>query len=312
MSSRGKLSITEPRCIATAGDVCGEGVLWEPETACVFWTDINRFLVHRYTLATGEVKTWFFGEPVTGVMATSRKDTMALALGSGILLWKPESEERQQLVFRVPGWPALRSNDAAVDPRGSVWLGTMRNNVKDDGAAVAAEGWDGVLYRIDGDGTATEERRGLGIANTLVWNGEGSKFYFGDTLKNCLWSYEYDRADGSIRSEQSFFEGFDRGLPDGSAIDIEGYVWNCRYGGGCIVRVSPDGEIDQVIEMPVTNVTNCTFGGRDETTLFVTTAASSAGRWERLAGSLFALETNVAGVRGNSFKIAAQGHKPAE
>jgi len=46
-------------------------------------TDINRFLVHRFALKDGALKTWFFTEPVTCVMETSRKDTLALSLGSG-------------------------------------------------------------------------------------------------------------------------------------------------------------------------------------------------------------------------------------
>ncbi len=60
-------------------------------------------------------------------------------------------------------------------------------------------------------------------------------------------------------------------------MDAEGYLWNCRYYGGCIVRVAPDGKIDRVIEMPVKNITTCTFGGADLKTLFVTTASVDAG-----------------------------------
>src|ERR1700734_711780 len=86
------LKIEEPICIAATGDVCGEGVLWEHSTNSVYWTDINRFLVHRYALNDGALKTWFFSEPVTCVMETTRRDTLALSLGSGIALWKPGSD----------------------------------------------------------------------------------------------------------------------------------------------------------------------------------------------------------------------------
>ena len=168
---------------------------------------------------------------------------------------------RRAPLFALPGWPFVRCNDAAVDPGGALWVGSMRNNVKENGDATPAGGTDGVLYRVDGTGTSTEWRRDLGISNTLLWSPDKSRFYFGDTLKNCIWSYEYDLAGRSIRGEQPFFQGFDRGGPDGSAIDTEGYVWNCRYGGSCIVRVAPDGKIDRVIELPVSRPTNCTFGG---------------------------------------------------
>jgi sugar lactone lactonase YvrE len=298
-----QLKIEEPICVAPVGDVCGEGVLWQRETQCVYWTDINRFLVHRYGLNDGTVKTWLFAEPVTCVMETSRKDTLALSLGSGIALWKPDSEAAPKPLFALPGWPFVRCNDAAVDPAGALWVGSMRNNVKEDGDASASGGRDGVLYRVDGSGSATEFRRDIGISNTFVWSPDKSKFYFGDSLENCIWSYEYDLAGRSIRGEQPFFRDFDRGVPDGSAIDADGYVWNCRYGGGCIVRVAPDGRIDCVIEMPVSRPTNCTFGGPHGNVLYITSASPEARQWERFGGGLFTLKTNVKGMEENRFRL---------
>ncbi len=298
-----QLKIEEPICIAATGDFCGEGVLWEQDTQCIYWTDINRFLVHRYRLQGGTVKTWFFSEAVTCVMETSVPDTLALSLGSGIALWQPDGEAPPIPFFALPGWPLVRCNDGAVDPGGALWVGSMRNNVKENGAPEDAGGRDGVLYRVDGTGAATEWRRDLGISNTLLWSPDRSRFYFGDTLQNCIWSYDYDLAGRTIRAERPFFQGFERGLPDGSAMDTEGYVWNCRYGGNCIVRVAPDGKVDRVIEMPVSRPTNCTFGGPDGNVLYVTSAYPEPGHWERFGGCLFALETNVTGMVENKFQL---------
>ncbi len=297
------LKIEQPICIAATGDVCGEGVLWEQDAQCIYWTDINRFLVHRYLLKDSTLKTWFFSEPVTCVMETSRRDTLALSLGSGIALWKPDSDAPPTPLFALPGWPFVRCNDAAVGPGGALWVGSMRNNVGTNGEPTEAGGTDGVLYRVDGTGAASEWRRDLGISNTLLWSPNRSRFYFGDTLQNCIWSYEYDLAGRTIRAEQPFFQGFERGLPDGSAMDTEGYVWNCRYGGGCIVRVAPNGKIDRVIEMPVSRPTNCTFGGTQGNVLYVTSASPEAGHWERFGGCLFAMETNVTGMAENKFQL---------
>jgi sugar lactone lactonase YvrE len=297
------LKIEEPVCIAASGDACGEGVLWEQDSQSVYWTDINRFLVHRYTLKDGALKTWFFSEPVTCVLETNRKDTLALSLGSGVALWQPGSDAPPAVLFALPGWPSVRCNDAGVDPGGALWVGSMRNNVKANGDAAPAGGTDGVLYRIEGNGASTEWRRDLGISNTLLWSPDKSRFYFGDTLKNCIWSYEYDLAGRSIRGEQAFFEGFERGAPDGSTMDSDGYLWNCRYGGGCIVRVAPDGKIDRVIELPVSRPTNCTFGGTDGNVLYITSASPEAGHWERFGGCLFALQTNVTGLVENKFQL---------
>jgi sugar lactone lactonase YvrE len=45
----------------------------------------------------------------------------------------------------LDGWPKVRLNDARVDPRGSLWVGSMRNNVNADGASRPVGGRDGVL-----------------------------------------------------------------------------------------------------------------------------------------------------------------------
>ena len=71
----------------------------------------------------------------------------------------------------------------------------------------------------------------------------------------------------------------------------------------CIVRVAPDGKIDRLVEMPVKNITTCTFGGADLQTLFVTTVSAEAPRGDRLAGSLFAIRTGVKGQPENRFRF---------
>jgi sugar lactone lactonase YvrE len=293
---------SQPVCVAPTGDVCGEGAVWHTAHAAVYWTDINRFLIHRFTLADQCVRTWFFEEPVTALALTDRDDVLAVLVGSGVILWEPASDLRHPRIYSLEGWPSVRLNDGRADPRGSLWVGSMRNNVNPDGSSKQAGGKDGILYRLNADRSVTIQRRDVGISNTVVWSPDRRRFYFGDTLANLIWSYDYDAATGTICNEATFFKDFERGLPDGSTVDAEGYLWNCRYYGGCIVRVAPDGKIDRVIEMPVKNITTCTFGGSDLRTLYVTTASAQAGPGERLAGGLFAIHSEVCGQPENRFR----------
>jgi sugar lactone lactonase YvrE len=288
-------------CVAPTGDVCGEGAVWHAGHNAVYWTDINRFLIHRLSLADSSVRSWFFDEPVTALSLTDRDDVLAVVLGSRVILWEPATDTRHNPIFLQPGSPRVRLNDARCDPRGSLWLGSMRNNVNADGSSGEAGGQDGALVRLDPDGTVTSWRTGIGIANTLTWSPDRRHFYFGDTIANLIWVYDYDFGSGSIANERPFLEGFARGLPDGSAMDAEGYLWNCRFYGNCIVRVAPNGKIDRVVEMPVKNITTCVFGGADLGTLFVTTASAQAAAGDRLAGSLFAIQTGVRGQAENRF-----------
>ena len=91
--------------------------------------------------------------------------------------------------------------------------------------------------------------------------------------------------------------------PDGSAVDRDGFLWNARYGGGCVVRVSPAGTVDRVVELPVDNITTCTFGGPDLKTLFITTARGGPPERDRLSGSLFSLAVDVPGLPENRFRL---------
>jgi sugar lactone lactonase YvrE len=294
--------VGDPVCVAPTGDVCGEGAVWHAAHNAVYWTDINRFLLHRFTPADQSVRTWFFDEPVTALTLTDRADTLLIVLGSRVILWEPATDTRHEPLFCLEGRPAVRLNDARVDPRGSLWMGTMRNNVNPDGTSSEAGGKDGVLYRLDPDAKVSVWRRDIGIANTLTWSPDRRRFYFGDSLANIIWQYDYDASTGAIANERPFLAGFKRGAPDGSAMDSEGYLWNCRFFGGCIVRVAPDGKIDCVVEMPVQNITTCTFGGADRKTLYVTTAKAEAPASDRLAGGLYVIQTQVAGQAENLFR----------
>ena len=289
------------RCLVPAGDRCGEGALWSAAERAVYWVDINRFLIHRHDLAAGALTSWFFDEPVVALSLTTAEGQFLVALGSRLIFWWPGTDRRADAGFDLPGAPRVRFNDGRSDPDGNFWVGSMKNNVHPDGEMGEVAKGEGVLYRMDPAGKVTEWRRDLGISNTLCWSPDGRLFYFGDTLENEIRVYDF--AKGEISGERVHFSGFDRGLPDGSAIDSAGFLWNCRFGGGCIVRVAPDGTIDRVVEMPVQNITTCVFGGADLKTLFITTASAGAPPGNRLAGSLFALEAPVPGLPENRYRL---------
>jgi sugar lactone lactonase YvrE len=290
-------------CVAPMGDVCGEGAVWHAAENAVYWVDINRFLIHRFQVADASVRSWIFDVPVTALSLTDRDDVLLVVLGSGVILWEPATDRRHDPLFKYEAWPAVRLNDARSDPRGSLWVGSMRNNIAADGSAIEFGGTDGVLLRLDADGKTSVWRKDIGISNTMVWSPDRRRFYTGDSIANVIWAYDYDQATGAISNERPFLQGFARGLPDGSAMDAEGFLWNCRYYGNCVVRVAPDGKIDRVVEMPVKNITTCCFGGADLKTLFVTTASAHAPLGDRLAGSLFAIRTEVKGQAENRFGL---------
>lgn len=293
--------VDEVRCVVPAGDICGEGAVWHPEQNALYWTDINRFLVHRFDVRTEATSTWLFDEAVTAITLTTNADIFLLVLGSKIGLWSPPKHPHLHTVHRLDVAPEMRYNDARVDPRGSLWVGTMRNNVGRQGEDLQVAFSGGVLYRIDPDGSASEWKREIGISNTIAWSPDHTRFYFGDSPANTIYSFRYDERTGAISGESTLLAGYPRGLPDGSVIDSEGYLWNARYGGGCLIRVAPDGYVDRVVSLPTLNPTTCTFGGPDLKTLYITSARSV----DRLSGSVFAMELEIGGLPEGRFHIGS-------
>jgi sugar lactone lactonase YvrE len=282
-------------CVAPQGDRCGEAATWHAQERALYWCDVNRFLIHRLN-ADQAVRSWFFDEPVTALALTEEPDEWIVALGSRLILWRPSDDSRRELGFKCEGWPQARLNDGRAAPNGDFWIGSMGHNVGPGGEALECPPGLGLLWRIRPDGSASVEKRGLGISNTVCWSPDRRTFYFGDSLRNTIWAYDYDPHTGEIANERPFFAGFDRGGPDGSAVDSEGRLWNCRFGGGCVVCVAPDGRVEDVIEMPVRNITTCAFGGDALKTLYITTASMLSHEPDRLGGSLFALEVDAPGL----------------
>jgi sugar lactone lactonase YvrE len=286
-------------CAAATGDICGEGAVWHPEEGVLYGTDINRFLVHRLDPKTRAVHTWLFEEPVTSVNLTSDPTQLLLIFASRVGIWSPALHPRIQTLFSLPAAPEMRFNDARVDPRGSLWVGTMRNNVGPDGEDIGCSFTNGVLYRLDPSGEISEWKHAIGISNTVAWSPDRRFFYIGDTTANVIYRYGYDERTGTISGELRFLQQYEHGLPDGSAIDADGFLWNTRPGAGCIIRIAPDGQIDKKVQLPIVNPTTCAFGGARLTTLYITSARSS----HRLSGSVFAMNVSPGGFPDNRFSL---------
>lgn len=290
-------------CIANTGDICGEGVVWHPEEAAVYWTDINRRLLHRYVLSNASVDTWKFDQPVTAVALTQDPEQLLIVLGGRVILWNTRSCCQTTTLFQLSSWPAVRCNDARVGPDGALWLGTMQNNVRSDGGSTAITEYFGEFLYLDGSGKTKVWHTGIGITNTVAWSPAGDRLLFGDTLRNCIYVSSFDRSTSAIEPPVIFTEGFERGLPDGSAMDADGYLWNCRYGGSSIVRFGPDGLVAEIIETPVKNPTTCAFGGHDLKTLYITSATAFDADEGEYGGALFSMQVEVAGVPSYRFQL---------
>ena len=279
-------------------NILGEGPIWSESTNTLFWLDIAMpSKLHQYSFNEENYKIYNMPEMITA-MAERSNNNILIASHYGINNFNLTEEKFKQILKLEPNKPRNRCNDGAADFKGNFWIGTMQNNIAVDGSSIDIEESSGSLYCIDKDFNVQTHEIDIGISNTFAWSPNNEKFYFCDTLKGVINSYDYDFNNKKILNKKDFAK-FDRGYPDGSTVDSDGFLWNCRWGGSCVVRFDPNGNVDRVIELPVPNVTSCTFGGKDLKTLFITTARIGMTDQELhkapLSGNLFALQTDVQG-----------------
>jgi sugar lactone lactonase YvrE len=276
---------------AKQNDVTGESPLWRADEGALYWLDIGRKNLHRKDV-TGDASSWSLPD-YPGCIAEFEAQAVAIALGSGVHRFDLETGAVELLCAAPRKRPRTRFNDGKVDPTGRFWASTMQNNFGPRGEQVRLERWDGSLFRFDSNGTVDTIEENLGCGNTLAWSPDLKRFYFADSLKNQIYLYDFEAETGSVRNRRVFFEVADLGVPDGSAMDCDGCLWNVRCDAGVILRITPNGEIDRRIELPVPRPTSCIFGGRDLDILFVTSARRGldAGDLDRapLSGSVFAI-----------------------
>jgi sugar lactone lactonase YvrE len=234
-------------------------------------------------------------------MAPRKSGGLIAATDKGVEFWDPATDERSPFVTPETGLPGNRSNDGKCDRSGRFWLGTMANNLNADGTGKDLPGTTGNLYRIDADGSVAKMDGPFGVSNTFAWSPDNRTMYFADSLKG-IYAYDFDLASGTIANRRLFAATDDPadGVPDGSTIDADGFVWNCRWDGGGIIRWAPDGTIDRRIALPSSRVTSAIFGGENLETLYVTTARFDMSEGELaaqpLAGGIFAIDAGVRGI----------------
>ena len=270
----------------------GEGPVWDDETGELVWVDIAGGLVHR-TTPGGVDRVLDVGRHV-GSVGLRHRGGLVLATDDGFRLLDHGSNETR-LIAAVEadsiGDTGTRMNDGWCDPAGRFWAGTM--------------GYDkapgrGALYRLDPDGTVTTVIRDVTISNGLDWAADDRTMYYIDTPTQALDAFDWDHDTGDLSNRRRIMEfPLAGGAPDGLTIDADGYLWIAFWGGWCIRRFTPGGEVVAEIRLPVSHVTSMAFGGSDLGDLYITSAWSELSPSERtlepLAGGLFRCRPGVLG-----------------
>ena len=176
------------------------------------------------------------------------------------------------------------------------------------GPAPEARPERGALYRFGPDGACPRVLDGLWTPNGLAFSPDGRTMYLSDSHPSVrtIWALDYDPDNGVASNRRTFFDTQTlAGRPDGGAVDADGCYWMAGVGGWQLVRFTPGGIVDRIIDMPVEKPTKIAFGGARLDVMYVTSIGRGIAREARLrqphAGGLFAVEAGVAGLPANRF-----------
>lgn len=283
--------MSEIRCVVEAGAGIGESPVWDERYHLLYWVDIIGRKLHRFDPSTGIDAAWDMPEQ-PGAVALRRSGGVVLAMRHGFYAFDFMDPDPELLVS-VAGEPRTnRLNDGRVDPSGRFWSGTVNESGRDP---------TGALYCLDWGRRVVPKLDGIACSNSLSWSPDGKLMYHADSFTWQIRAWDFDAATGDIANPRRFIDIPDEeGFPDGATVDAEGCLWVAHWGHGHVKRYDPEGNPMTTIELPVSNVTCPCFGGRDLSTLYVTTARFGLDDAQRpaqpLAGGLFAIELEVKGL----------------
>lgn len=288
-------------CIWPADTILGEAPAWCPKEQVVYWVDIDGKAILRIDPKSGDRRV--FTQDFEFGCIVKRADGGFIAGTNGGLVYL-DAELASCEVFSVPEteFPRNRFNDGKCDRRGRFWVGSTDIDETDP---------NGALYRVNGSGEVSRMFPGVIVSNGLGWSPDDRTMYFTDSGLGVIHAFDFDVDAGEIENRREFARvAPGDGMPDGLAVDAEGFVWGAHWGGWRLTRYDPDGRIDRVIDMPVPQVTSVAFGGDGLEQMFVTTArlgmSADQLREAPLSGGLFMIDAGVAGLP----EVPYRGERP--
>ena len=268
------MKVTTPAVIAGHTFQLGENPLWDPRRQELFWTDIDAGELWRYSPAAQKVSRFHTG-PTVGGFTLQHDGSLALFRAKDIAILDPDSAAPPRSIAPFTDPDAKRFNDVLALPDGSVYAGT-----------IAARPGSGGLYHVSCGLTIRRLFQGTDVSNGMALRNDGQSLLWTCSTSRRIYEFPRDTLTSDLGDGPQIYRTTQaEGVPDGLTLDTLGRIWSARWEGSSVIVHDPDGSPIHTIEIPVHRVTSVCFGGKDLSTLFVTTSG----------GPLFAVETDTQG-----------------
>ncbi len=287
-----------PEVVFDVSCTLGEGPVWDEMNKIIYWLDIIKGEIHQFNLQEKKHNNFNVGEMI-GCMALRENAGLIAGLKNGIAFI---NMHRQRIEYIADPEKHLqnRFNDGKCDAAGRFWAGTM---------SLSEEGSEGSLYVLETDLSLKRKLQNVSISNGIAWNADNTIMYYINTPTNYVFAFDYNIETGEITNQRVTLDlTHENGYADGMTIDEEGMLWIAFFSGWRVGRYDPGtGKLLQQIELPVSNVTSCTFGGEQLNDLYITTAGKGLSKEDLEkqphAGKLFVVkDLEIKGTLSKKFK----------
>ena len=198
----------------------GEGPLWHPLRAELFWTDIERDLILSRGERQGSGEFHLPCKP--SALGWVDENRLFVGTDRGLSVFDLRDQSSTMVCALEDDQPERRSNDGRSDPWGGFWISTMTH---------AMEPGHGRIYRWY-QGELRQLIDGLACPNAICFSPDRSVGYFADSMPGKIFCHDLDPDTGWPTSEARVFTQGHKGAPDGAVTALDGTVWNAEWGQG--------------------------------------------------------------------------------
>lgn len=245
----------------------------------VYFTDIPNERINVFASETGEVTAFREESGRANGLMFAPSGALYACEGGARRLTRQFGDQITVLAEEYEGKKLNSPNDLVMDGKGGVYFTDPRYGNRDD-MEMEVEG----VYFLPRRGKLTQVIDDLVRPNGLILSLDNRILYVVDNGAKTIWAYNV-QADGTLAGGRKFAD-MDLDAPgggDGMTIDERGNIY-CA-GQGHIWIWGPEGKLLAKIATPE-GPANCTFGGPDGRTLYITARQG-----------FYCVELNVAGGR---------------
>lgn len=283
---------SEIELIVDSRSKIGESPLWHADEGALYWIDVKAPALYRTLVDTRQTASWSLPSDIGGYALNADASGAIVGLRTGIFALDFATGALTKL-WDSPFDPQThRFNEGDCDATGRLWLGTMY----DPDPHTKSEPIQDDLYSFTSEEGLVGHGNSALLHNGFAWSADQSEFFIAHSREARIYAYAFDAAHGRLGLRRILAEiPGGTGIPDGGAVDEDGFYWSAIHGGGRLHRYAPDGRLDRVIELPFSHPTMVAFGGPSLRDLYITSAThGKAGAPHE--GGIFRLRLNVAGL----------------